>query len=49
MNSIKRQKNMTPEDDPPPRSEGIQYAPGRNIYCQIKFQANAYFCQFLRF
>ena len=37
MNSVKRQKNMTPEDDPPPRSEGIQYAPGRNIYCQINF------------
>ena len=29
MNSMKRQKDMTPEDDPPPpRSEGVQYTTG---------------------
>ena len=27
MNSMKRQKDMTPEDEPP-RSEGVQYATG---------------------
>ena len=27
MNSIKRQKDMTPDDEPP-QSEGLQYAPG---------------------
>ena len=27
MNSVKRQKDMTPEDEPP-RSEGVQYATG---------------------
>ena len=27
MNSTKRQKDMTPEDEPP-RSEGVQYATG---------------------
>ena len=26
MNSMKRQKDMTPEDEPPPRLEGVQYA-----------------------
>ena len=30
MNSMKRQKDMMPEDEPPPpsRSEGVQYATG---------------------
>ena len=27
MNSIKRQKDMTPEDEPP-KSEGVRYATG---------------------
>ena len=27
MNSVKRQKDMAPEDEPP-RSEGVQYATG---------------------
>ena len=29
MNSMKRQKDMTPEDEPP-RLEGVQYATGKN-------------------
>ena len=28
MDSIKRQKDMTPEDEPHPRSEGVHYATG---------------------
>ena len=30
MNSMKRQKDMTTEDEPP-RSVGIQYAPGEEL------------------
>ena len=35
MNCIKRQKDMTPKDEPP-RSEGVQYATGEELRTTTK-------------
>ena len=46
MNSMKRQKDRTPEDKPP-RSEGVQYTTGEEQRIHSRKNEEAVYCHLL--